>query len=186
MLCAQPASVSCFVAILTECCSPTVPPQRPVSLLWNWWKRSLMAGVQDGDKVLELLFVLLLFFLPLPLFLHIAAFSAVCHLLISHSLSHSHKLAHSSFFFLPWACLQTLGPSINLRRSALIKVRSRSNDPTHFCGGEGGENQKLCSPSLLPTAAATFTSLLLLPPARTRLTTGQDQWTFTPLISLER
>lgn len=99
MLCAQPASVSCFVAILTECCSPTVPPQRPVSLLWNWWKRSLMAGVQDGDKVLELLFVLLLFFLPLPLFLHIAAFSAVCHLLISHSLSHSHKLAHSSFFF---------------------------------------------------------------------------------------
>lgn len=56
-----------------------------------------MAGVQDGDKVLELLFVLLLFFLPLPLFLHIAAFSAVCHLLISHSLSH--KLAHSSLFF---------------------------------------------------------------------------------------
>lgn len=61
-----------------------------------------MAGVQDGDKVLELLFVLLLFFLPLPLFLHIAAFSAVCHLLISHSLSHSQKLAHSSFFSALW------------------------------------------------------------------------------------
>lgn len=148
MLCAQPASVSCFVAILTECCSPTVPPQRPVSLLWNWWKRSLMAGVQDGDKVLELLFVSLLFFLPRPLFLHIAAFSAVCHLLISHSLSrsHTHKLARSSFFFClvfvfkPSCRLSTWGVQYSLRLDQGWMIR-------HIFMEGGGEPESLLSES---------------------------------------